>query len=361
VNYIIAFDVEGPIASPSFDFTWISLEQTTKQFHEKIKLFDEYDDLRWERERNKKIKHKHSTGTTPLISLLATACEGFTDLKLKKIAREKLKLSRGIEELLKWLINERQIIPYLITSSYPAISLLLGRKFKIPSSHIYCAGNQLNRKELLKFDSNPNLNLELHQRSPLKLWRKNQSEAIEFLNKYLENCIELRNLYLYIQEKKNKNNKNKNKNKFLLKQQQKIFREIKDIELKTSLINLILKQKGVMGAHNKKKVLKKLSPDPKYAIYIGDGIVDADSLEYANHGIALNCIDKFALHSCKLNIATANEALLIPILEEILKGKFKLKIKQNQLSNELYIFNQKDIKAKYEEVKKINSYFRATL
>ncbi len=346
MNFIIAFDIEGPVASPSFDFTWLCLEQTSKQFYERIKLFDEYDDLRWAHERRRR-GIKHSTGTTPLISLLAAACEGFTDLQLKEIACEKMKLSRGAEELMEWLICEREILPYFITSSYPAVSLLLGRKFNIPSSHIYCAGNQLSGVELLKFDSNPNFDLELRSRSPVELWNKKQAEAAEFLEKYLENCIELRNCYI----------RNKNSIHSLLRLQRKIFGEIKDEELRAYLINLILKQRGVMGGYNKKRVLRKLSPNPRYALYIGDGIVDADCLEYAKYGIALNCIDSFALNSCKFNIATSNEALLIPIFEQILEGKFN--IEQIHSSDELYIYPQSAIKARYEEIKRMNSYFRA--
>ncbi|MEM2934297.1 MAG: hypothetical protein QXL78_05155 [Methanocellales archaeon] len=350
MKYIIAFDVEGPIANPSFDFTWLCLEHTSKQFYERIKFFDEYDDLRWVHERDKRGT-KHSTGTTPLISLLAAACEGFSDGQLKEIAREKMKLSRGAKELLKWLICEREILPYFITSSYPAVSLLLGRKFNIPSSHIYCAGNQLSREELLKFNYNPDFDVELQLRSPVELWNKKQVEVVEFLEEYLANCLELRNCYLQNQRKGNI--------KALLKLQRKIFEGVKDGELRASLIALILKQKGVMGGHNKKRVLKKLSPDPKYAIYLGDGIVDADCLEYANYGIAVNCINSFALHSCKFNIATANEAFLIPIFEQILDGKFKLE--QTRSSDELIIYPQRDIKNKLDEVKKVNSYYRALL
>ncbi|MEM2924415.1 MAG: hypothetical protein QXJ68_01835 [Methanocellales archaeon] len=353
MNYIIAFDVEGPIASPDFDFTWLCLEHTSKQFYEKIKLFDEYDDLRWMRERDKRGR-KHSTGTTPLVSLLAAACEGFGDIQLKEIAREKLKLSNGASELLKWLIRERGIMPYLITSSYPAVSLILGRKFNIPSSHIYCAGNQLSRAELFKFDRNPNFELELKRRSPMELWSRKQTEVARFLSEYLENCIELRNCYI-----QGKNHSHIQEYRALLRKQRKIYQGVKDDELRTSLIELILKQRGVMGGHNKKRVLEKLSPNPRYAIYIGDGIVDADCLEYASFGIAINCVNRFALLSCKFNIATGNEANLIPILEEILDGRFNLE--KIHSSDELTIFPPSTIRANFEEVRRVNSYYRALL
>lgn len=349
MKFIVAFDVEGPIANPGFDFTWICLEYTSRQFYERIKLFDEYDDLRWVRERSRN-EDKHSTGTTPLISLLAAACEGFTDLHLTRLAMQKLRLSKGAGELLKWLISERGIIPYFITSSYPAVSLLLGREFIIPSSHIYCAGNQPGKEQLAIFDSHRDFEIELKERSPVEIWNKNQVEAKEFLNKYLENCIELRDTYIQKQKA--------DKTNILLEAQQEIFREIQHQKLRSSLTSLILNQKGVMGGHNKKKVLQELSPDPKFAVYLGDGIVDADCLEYAKYGIAINCTNSFALQNCKLNIATSNEALLIPVLEQILQGKFDVK---KESGDELLIFSQSDIKARFEEMKSINGHFREAM
>ncbi len=348
----IAFDVEGPIANPAFDFTWLCLEYTSKQFYERIKLFDEYDDLRWAYERKKAgHKGKHSTGTTPLISLLAAACEGFTDLRLAQIAGEKLRLSRGAGELLKWLICERGIIPYFITSSYPAVPLLIAMQLFIPSSHIYCTGNQLSKAQISIFDRNPNFDLEIASRSPVELWKKHRVEANRFLSEYLENCVELRDAY----------NQNRDE-KDLLEAQQKIFNEIKDGKLKDSLSKLIMRQEGVMGGHKKRMALESISSDREIAIYIGDGIVDADALEYAKFGIAINCVNSFALQSCKLNIATSNEALLIPVLGRMLERKFEVeKAKRELTGDELIIFSQSDIKAKFDEVKRINNQFREVM
>lgn len=347
----IAFDVEGPIASPAFDFSWLCLEQTSGEFYERIKRFDEYDDLRWAYERETGGQSKHSTGTTPLISLLAAACEGFTDLRLTQMAGEKLRLSRGVGGLLKWLISEKGMIPHFITSSYPAVPLLIAKQFVIPSSHVYCAGNQLSGEQLSIFDSNPSFDLQIASRSPVELWSRHREGARKFLNGYLENCIEMRSAYVENRDKKD-----------LLEGQQKIFSEIKDSQLRDSLTRLILKQHGVMGGHNKRKALSKVSPDPELAIFIGDGIVDADALDYAKYGIAINCTSSYALHSCKLNIATSNEALLIPVLEQIMEGKFEVeKAKRECTGDEFIIFSHRDIKAKFDEVKRINSTFREAM
>ena len=84
-RFLIAFDVEGPIINPNFDFAWLTLENLVKKndlqkLHDKVKVFDEYDDKRWLHERT---MEGHSTGATPIVaSLLSIACGAKNDTLL---------------------------------------------------------------------------------------------------------------------------------------------------------------------------------------------------------------------------------------------------------------------------------------
>ena len=156
-NLKFVTDVEGPVTNPGFDFAWLTLDSLShrlkEKYYEKIKRFDEADDGIWLNERN---EQGWSTGTTPIISQCLAACDGKTDDDLLAITKQKIVENKGIDEVIKFL-KEEDIEQYFVTSSYPAVSLLLGYKYDIPSSHIHCSGHQLSGIEKLYFDSNRDL------------------------------------------------------------------------------------------------------------------------------------------------------------------------------------------------------------
>lgn len=349
LNYIIAFDVEGPILNPAIDFAWLSLKKFAKEFYEKVKLFDEYDDLRWVYERD---KNGHSTGAMPLVSLCACICKSITDEALFQLAKKNIVENLGVTETLNWLQKKETLI-YFITSSYPAVSLIEGYKHGIKSSHIFCSGYQLTKERAKYFDLKKDLMEELQERSPVSKLKKFQTELFEFLRDYLKNCSELRLAYI-------KNNVVKIK--ILEKEQNLIFKKIREKELRNELIYLLYKEKGVMGSHNKKRVLQSISATNENIIYIGDGIVDSDALAYSKYGISLNCTNNYALLSSKINVATNDIANIIPVISNIVEEKFDIeKIKNYLTSEKIKIFSHKDIKNNLEHVKKINSFFKSIL
>jgi hypothetical protein len=87
---------------------------------------------------------------------------------------------------------------------------------------------------------------------------------------------------------------------------------------------LLYSEDGIMGAHRKKRALMSIEKSEKtkkeYLIYTGDSIVDADPIAYAGHGISVNCTNRQALVSSKINLATPTMESLVPILELITSG-----------------------------------------
>ncbi|MCS4542459.1 MAG: hypothetical protein HY929_09155 [Euryarchaeota archaeon] len=348
LNYIIAFDVEGPILNPAIDFAWLSLKKFAKEFYEKVKLFDEYDDLRWVYERD---KNGHSTGAMPLISLCACICKSITDEALLQLAKKSVIENLGTKEVLDWL-KEKEIPVYFVTSSYPAVSLIEGYRHGIKSSHIYCSGYQLSEEKAKYFNFKRDLTEELRERSPVSKLKMFQTELSGFLGDYLQNCSELRSAYI-------KNNVSKIET--LKKEQELVFKKIREKELREELTYLLYEEKGIMGSHNKKRVLQSISTYENI-IYIGDGIVDCDALAYSKYGISLNCTNDYALLSSKINVATNNIANIIPIISEIIKGNFNVnKIKNDFTSDEIKIFSNNDIKNNLPNIKNINNFFKSIL
>jgi predicted HAD superfamily phosphohydrolase len=87
---------------------------------------------------------------------------------------------------------------------------------------------------------------------------------------------------------------------------------------------LLYSEDGVMGAHRKKRALMSIEKLEKAKkenlIYSGDSIVDADAIAYAGYGISINCTNRQALISSKINVATTTLESLIPIIEQISSG-----------------------------------------
>jgi predicted HAD superfamily phosphohydrolase len=80
-----------------------------------------------------------------------------------------------------------------------------------------------------------------------------------------------------------------------------------------------------MGGHRKKRALmliEKLEKTKREKlVYTGDSIVDADAIAFAGHGISINCTNRQALLSSKINVATPTLQSLISIMEHIVSGQ----------------------------------------
>jgi len=355
-NLKFVTDVEGPVTNPGFDFAWLTLDSLShhlkEKYYEKIKRFDEADDGIWLNERN---EQGWSTGTTPIISQCLAACDGKTDDDLLAITKQKIVENKGIDEVIKFL-KEEDIEQYFVTSSYPAVSLLLGYKYDIPSSHIHCSGHQLSGIEKVYFDSNRDLEKELRKRSPISILRKDPEELETFLDKFMDNSYEIYTAYL---------KGDKQQIKDLKKEQLSIlFHEINNDEVMHEMYYLLLKQNGVMGGHKKKRALESISPN-REVIYIGDGIVDADALNYAKCGISVNCTNKYALAASDMNLATNDFSVLIPIFSDINNNYGRLsdfeKLKREVKAYGGILFSRDDIQTNFNKVRETNKEFKTEL
>jgi hypothetical protein len=125
------------------------------------------------------------------------------------------------------------------------------------------------------------------------------------------------------------------------KEQVSLLAEVRktDSGLAKDLEYLLYSEDGVMGAHRKKQALilieKREKVRKEHLIYIGDGMVDADPLAYAGYGISVNCTNKDALFSSRLNVATPNLESLIPIVNFIASGKRMSPESKNDLEKEI--------------------------
>lgn len=302
----VAFDLEGILVNPAADFAWLVYDNLvsprTRQKYPRglIEKFDEYDDTRWERERNRK---GHNTGTTPIISLCIAAADGITDDRLIGHAENTTKETPGAKELLAYI---RGTNAYIITSTYAVAPVIIASRYGIPFYNVFSNGFQQSATSC-KF--NPALSEEVRWRSPVSELVAEREELMHFLDRYLINCGRILEAY-----------KNENSVDELLEEQRNLF-NVPAKGLSRTLKYLLLDETGIMGAHNKARVLRRLAPNGNI-IYLGDSIVDADALDFANYGISMNCTNEHALLASKLNIATIDIGNFIEIYEMIRAGKF---------------------------------------
>jgi predicted HAD superfamily phosphohydrolase len=328
-KFVVAFDVEGPIVDPSFDFAWLVLENLVKvndlkTLSEKVKVFDEYDDNRWLRERG---MEGHSTGTTPIVSSLLAVAYGAKNEDFLNLAKQHLKLTPGASRLLGWLKDEKRIQPYFISSAHPAAVLPVAYKLGIPSSHVFCSGYQLaqakaesyDKQRTEKLDSDDQtMQKEIKERFPYEKY--SNSESLQnFLNRFLDLCVEMNKSYASGRTDEEAVRNSREKQLRLLEEARKEISTLAD-----DLRYLLYSEDGVMGAHRKKRALMSIEKLEKAKkenlIYSGDSIVDADAIAYAGYGISINCTNRQALISSKINVATTTLESLIPIIEHISSG-----------------------------------------
>jgi predicted HAD superfamily phosphohydrolase len=329
-KFIFAFDVEGPIVNPSFDFSWLTLENLVKSddlktISEKVRIFDEYDDNRWLRERG---MEGHSTGTTPIITSLLAVAYGAKNDDFLDLANRHLKLTPGAGQLLRWLKDEKRVQPFLISSANPAAILPVAYKFGVLSSHVFCSGLQLTRTVAERYDKlrtttpdneQETIREEMKERFPYDKYSNSESLR-RFLDMFLDLCVEMNKSYASGRTDEEIVRSSREKQLKLLGEARK------DVgTLAEDLRYLLYSEDGVMGGHRKKRALMLIEKQEKTRkeklVYSGDSIVDADAIAFAGHGISINCTNRQALISSKINVATPNLESLIPIMEHIVSGE----------------------------------------
>jgi predicted HAD superfamily phosphohydrolase len=325
-RFLIAFDVEGPIINPNFDFAWLTLENFVKKsdlqkLYEKVKVFDEYDDKRWLHERT---MEGHSTGATPIVaSLLSIACGAKNDTLLD-LAKKHLKFTPGATRLVKWLRDEKQVQPYLISSAHPAAILPVAYELQILSSHVFCNGYQLTQKKSEGFDklretkrssSEQVMLKETNERFPYDEYSGSRT-LYGFIDNYLDVCGKMNKLYTASEVDEH------TLESFKAEQEQLLGKLKSEGEkLAEDLWYLLYSEVGLMGAHRKKLALMEIerreNVGKENLIYVGDSIVDADAFAYAGHGISINCTNREALLSSEMNVATPTLCSLTVLIEFI--------------------------------------------
>jgi hydroxymethylpyrimidine pyrophosphatase-like HAD family hydrolase len=244
--------------------------------------------------------------------------------------------------LLRWLKNTKRIEPYFISGAHPALVVPAAYKLGISSCHVFCNGHQLTEKEAEIFDKKrrekPDENHqtilnEVRERFPYEKYANSQTLR-QFLDRYLEICIKINDLYIQNQISESRLQSMKKEQLGLLREVRKI-----DSDLAKDLKYLLYTEDGVMGAHRKKQALalieKREKAKKECLIYIGDGMVDADPLAYAGNGISVNCTNKDALLSSRLNVATPNLEALIPVIDLIVTDKHTLPESKDYLEKEI--------------------------
>lgn len=363
-------DVEGPIISPKIDFAWVTLEELVPEdmrskYLERVKLFDEYDDLRWIHERP---LAGHSTGTTPVIAALIAILAGLTNEELLEAAKKYAIETLGAANLINYL--KRKNIPiYFITSSAPFVPLIEAYERGIASSNVYTMGYQLSDEdksdldELRKAGMRP-LSQEIDKRFPFTGFGNMRPERRllnNFLYEYLTICEKLKMVYM-------EPTPQKEVLEGLIMRQSRLLEvvEKESLALAEALRYLLYDEQGIMGGHRKKQVLeeiqKKEGVERKDLIYVGDGIVDADPLEYAGTGISVNCTNEQALLSSDINMAIPDMSRLILVISSIQQFGTEelesLKRFADSHKSEGRIFLKDDIETDLKGVKTVNREFK---
>jgi len=329
LDHRIFFDVEGPLVNPAFDYAWYYVERHAPDWAERLRRFDDYDDLRWENERD---EQGHSTGTTPLMALIVAALNGAEDESMVSEIEDNLQLTEGVEPLMGTL-SELGIEVHLVTSSYAGVPITVAERFSLPFSRVRCMGFQPQREDDMggktKLD-------EVRARSPLKKLASEPGLVEGFLHDYLAYCD------AYLKSSKNPPEDAPSENE--------CFMALDGTDAGEVLFDLLYMEEGIMGAHNKQLYVASTSPDPMYTIYVGDGIVDADSLAYAGWGIAVNCTNTDALRACNVAVATPTMDALTPLINAITSESCDPECPQGSVGKEAKAWGMADLQGDLDDV-----------
>ena len=334
-----AFDQEGILTNPGLDFAHVILYRMLpaplkEQYADRIaNRFDAYDDARWLYERGER---GHNTGTTPLMALFAAACAGLTDKQLIQQQQLRLCENPGVSELVHY-VHENGEPPLIITSSYPAGALTLAQRYGMPFDNVFSLGYQRGTAQ-----RDPSKSVEdevINWRSPLRFLLQKREGLQPFMDSYLDLCERMLGKLengRYVSEGRRQDLEK------LKEEEIALFNGIGDVMLKLYLKDLLQRENGIMGSHNKARVMEARNGNRNW-IYLGDGIVDADPLQQAQYGIAVNCTNRYALESAKLDIATVDMSNAIPVFEDITQGRFTPQRAKKMSKDGFTVFTPQDI------------------
>lgn len=364
----IVIDFEGTITPASFDYAKMIIENIVRN---KILYRDReqyknaiFDDGRFDAcddewyfasiESGYPDIYRHSTGTSPWPVNLAAAAVGFGTRKMVDYQLATVKLSPGVDDLMEFISFEKNQKPYIVTNSYPAGALGLARKLHIPWSKVRTQGLQVHNvsKEIEE---------ECENRVPMDFFVKNASGVKCVLDRWLE-----------VAEKMLPHAKARNVEGIvsLMPEYENVF--------KTDNTNLseILKymfmppdETAIMGGYNKGKVVAELQNKDKKVIAFGDSIVDGMMLGAADIGVSVNCTNQHAVEHSDISLCVIDYKSLIPMLGDMIDGRFKIDEAKTYQTDKLKIFTRKEILDavkdeetwKKSEIKAANSASKNTL
>jgi predicted HAD superfamily phosphohydrolase len=343
-------DVEGPFQNPKADFAWQTYEILSPETKETFPLIackdydSHYDDGRYFHDLNRSHP-RHATGMFPQLSLALAGYDGKTDEDLIALAEKTKKLNPGATELMEHLLQNFGREVYPITSSYSAVSLIMARDLGIRFDDVISNGRQhwkrASKKDLVD---------EVKARSPMRVLSEHRVELEQFLVPYLKTCETLGQLYITEQS-----SGTEEAIRTALGQHNDLFESVANSELKDTLKQMFLTEKYVMGSHRKVDAMRKIDKDRREWVYIGDRIVDAMPIEFANYGLSINMKDKHALSHSKLNVATTDVSTLIPVFDSIIEGNFyPNRLKRELDSEKIRVFTPHDIQSDIDTVVNVN-------
>ena len=349
--YKVAFDVEGPVTNPGQDHAkdvmtyFLERKLIDQEFHDLVlDTFDFIDDEQWREDRfSRDVRLRWSTGTMPSVVQLTAAMVGATDQDLYEIAKDRIVENDGILELFSKL-QKRGLEIYLVTSAYAAAALEIGRKYGIPSSRIFTSGQRLSPEKLTRFDTTPDPESEIGERSVIPQLTEYRDALKDWLTRYLRLSKELKEAY----ETGTGVDVNSVRTRISV-----LFKHGNYSPAFLGLVEYILQSQYVtMGAHRKAEALQQIGGVP---VYTGDGIVDADPLLYANAsgglGIAINCTSREALHSSAINLVTPTAEALYPLIKAVVAGRFYPEALSHELDDyEARLFTAYDIRNDFDDV-----------
>lgn len=378
-------DVEGAtFLNPAYDFAKMMLESMssdTRAAYEKpiAHTFDTFDDMLYycglellglaylidgndhgvppNAPKLLSMIGKHSTGAMPVVAMLAYAADGKTDADAIALRKEKVKENPGADKLAKFLKEKEEeygTTVYMITNSPPPMALVFADKYGIPLSRVYCAGFQLSQRQ--REEELP-LEKEIARRSPLSVLSGHKDELREFLDEYLNICGKI----LPFAEQYDIESVVR-----LMPSYKGTFEHINDEELRNTIRYLLLEEMGVMGGHNKMEVLQTKAKTQK-CFAIGDGIVDALMVNYADAGTSINTTNEHLLRSSTFNICTADmgHSNYLDFLDRIINGKITHKnrdeVAKELSTDDFKIYTANQISSDLEIVKAENSKFKKEL
>ncbi len=290
-------DIEGVVVSPGIDFAHFLLEylsalkpELEHEVKTRVRVYDEYDDLRWASEYIHSGYSTYQTGTTPFYVLCLCAGYGLTERDIVDAAQVLAESCQrhGLMADLDKLFSMYDIV-YLASSSYHAFALKVAEYVRISREHVIALGLANTREpeyiveRLLDCASRAdiaNMCMLLYYLARYFITRGYDPKLHrELLSRYVSS-LRNRELAQYMQEK-------------------------------------IIDQVNISGSRTKARLVEKLRQEGYTVIFVGDSIVDVEAALRANISIAVNPSSSFLAHAATFTVITDNSSGVIELLEHI--------------------------------------------